>query len=52
MATELPHICPECGKIASTKEEVEEKFGWRRGNDSQSWCKECREKSRKKSETR
>lgn len=39
------HECPNCGNIASTEEEVANKFGYRmmRGiNKPQSWCRECR----------
>jgi len=37
--------CPNCGKVANDKQEVESLFGTR-NNDGykmvQSWCKECR----------
>ena len=39
--------CPDCGKTAHGKVEIEELFGYRKINDSasipQSWCHECRE---------
>ena len=37
--------CPSCNKIASTGEEIDEMFGFRRSNGKrirQSWCRECR----------
>lgn len=37
--------CPQCGKIATTYEEVRKKFGLRKvgyATDIQSWCRECR----------
>ena len=37
--------CPQCGKIATTFNEVKEHFGIRRAGhttDAQSWCRECR----------
>lgn len=44
----LPHICPQCKKIANTAVELEEKFGFRTTSPNsatnQSWCKECRSK--------
>lgn len=42
----IPHTCPKCGKVASTRKELEEFFGMRQTNTTtvtnQSWCKECR----------
>ena len=35
--------CPQCGKTAYGRSEIEEKFGYRYGGTTpQSWCKECR----------
>ena len=37
--------CPSCNEIASTNEEIDEMFGFRRSNGKrirQSWCRECR----------
>ena len=38
--------CPNCGKEATTYDEVEEEFGYRNMGDGriivQSWCKICR----------
>lgn len=37
--------CPQCGKIATTFNEVKKYFGIRRtgyNTDAQSWCRECR----------
>ena len=35
--------CPQCGKVAYGKEEIEELFGYRYdGKKPQSWCRECR----------
>ena len=37
--------CPQCGKIASTYEDVKKHFGLRKvgyATDIQSWCRECR----------
>lgn len=46
--------CPDCGKIARGKDEIEELFGYRKINDSasipQSWCRECRETVKDKDE--
>lgn len=47
---QLPHKCPNCGKVANTEAELKDKFGYRTmetspGNKvirNQSWCKECR----------
>ncbi len=45
----LPHKCPQCGKVAATYQELDDKFGFRNMNaDSmrnQSWCRDCRKKS-------
>jgi len=42
----LPHTCPNCGKVATTTEELLRDFGLRQMDKttvrSQSWCKECR----------
>lgn len=43
----MPHgeyaECPQCGKIARGRDEIEELFGYRyEGTKPQSWCKECR----------
>ena len=48
----MPHgewaTCPNCGKTAIGKEEIEEVFGYRYdGTIPQSWCKECRANERK-----
>jgi hypothetical protein len=43
----LPHKCPNCGKVATTAVELDKLFGFRTisGNaTNQSWCKECRSK--------
>ena len=44
--------CPDCGKTAHGKDEIEELFGYRKINDSasipQSWCHECREAANEK----
>ena len=37
--------CPQCGKIATTYDDVKEYFGLRQvgySTDIQSWCRECR----------
>lgn len=35
--------CPNCGKVAYGREEIEELFGYRYdGKKPQSWCRECR----------
>jgi len=38
--------CPNCGKVASSYDEVELEFGYRDMGDGriivQSWCKNCR----------
>jgi len=37
--------CPNCGKVANEKKEVELLFGYRINEGTrmvQSWCKECR----------
>lgn len=48
MSIKLPHVCPNCGKVAKTKKELEEKFGFRTVEGkkiiAQSWCKKCRTK--------
>jgi len=48
----LPHTCPNCSKVtATTKKELEEKFGKREkpeGTKNQSWCRECRKEGLKK----
>ncbi len=38
----LPHKCPNCFVTATTEQELKELFGYRRGDDKQSWCKTCR----------
>lgn len=42
----LPHKCPKCGKIATTKAELDREFGTRQTSPTtvtnQSWCKKCR----------
>lgn len=47
----MPHdeiaICPQCGKVAYGRKEIEEKFGYRNGSLPQSWCRECRSKGSK-----
>lgn len=46
--------CPDCGKTAHGKDEIEELFGCRKINDSasvpHSWCCECRETAKDKDE--
>ena len=38
--------CPQCGKIAYGRIEIEELFGYRYGGTyPQSWCRECRSSS-------
>lgn len=40
--------CPQCGKVAMSSDEIEEKFGYRYdGTKPQAWCKECRARERK-----
>lgn len=42
---QFPHQCPRCGQIASSFEEIDDKFGLRniQGRiSSQSWCRNCR----------
>lgn len=42
---QLPHKCPRCALIASSFEEIDDKFGVRniKGRiSSQSWCRNCR----------
>lgn len=34
--------CPNCDLIARGEEEIEELFGWRKGDRPQSWCRACR----------
>lgn len=38
--------CPNCGKTAHGKDEIEELFGYRNMGDGrtipQSWCRDCR----------
>lgn len=35
--------CPQCGKTAYGRTEIDELFGYRyEGTTPQSWCKECR----------
>ena len=35
--------CPQCGKMAFSKEDIDNEFGYRYGGTKpQSWCKECR----------
>jgi hypothetical protein len=45
----LPHTCPQCGKTATTTDELMEYFGLRQMDEttirSQSWCRECRSAS-------
>lgn len=45
-AINLPHQCPKCGKIATTKAELDKDFGTRQTSSTkitnQSWCKKCR----------
>ncbi|EER5061548.1 hypothetical protein ACR28B_004628 [Escherichia coli] len=39
------HICPVCGKVGSSDEEIEKFFGFRKSGDykwPQSWCRSCR----------
>ena len=42
----LPHICPRCGVVAKTAQELQEKFGYRNtpqnSATNQSWCRKCR----------
>lgn len=41
----LPHVCPKCGKKATTESELKELFGLRTkdgGLTNQSHCRECR----------
>jgi len=48
----MPYVikakCPNCGKKAKGKDEVEEKFGWRKMKSRktlpQSYCRVCRKK--------
>lgn len=44
--------CPDCGKTAHVKDEIEDLFGFRKINGSasipQSWCRECRESANEK----
>lgn len=42
--------CPNCGKTANGKGEIEQLFGWRTVNGKevpQSWCYECRSNERR-----
>lgn len=41
----LPHKCPNCGQVASSFEDADDKFGFRHmqaGILIQSWCRQCR----------
>lgn len=42
----LPYKCPKCGKIATTKAELDREFGTRQTSPTtltnQSWCKKSR----------
>lgn len=49
--TELPHVCPKTGVTATTLEEADELFGWRKVGEYddgtpkyivQSWCRKAR----------
>ena len=46
--------CPDCGKTAHGKDEIEKLFGYRTINDSasipHSWCRECRETDKENNE--
>ena len=46
--------CPDCGKTAHGKDEIEKLFGYRKINTSasipHSWCRECRETAKDKDE--
>ena len=46
--------CPDCGKTAHGKDEIEKLFGYRTITDSasipHSWCRECREINKKNNE--
>lgn len=45
MGYEEKAVCPHCGKTATGRDEIEEKFGYRDMGDGrvivQSWCREC-----------
>ena len=46
--------CPDCGKTAHGKDEIEKLFGYRTITDSasipHSWCRECRETHKENNE--
>ena len=47
----MPHDewaeCPNCGKIAWGRSEIEQEFGYRYdGTKPQSWCRSCRARER------
>ena len=51
----MPHYeeaeCPNCGKVAYGRRQIEELFGYRYdGTTPQSWCRECRSAGKKDDE--
>ena len=47
--------CPNCGKEARGKDEIDAKFGWRVVNGKtvpQSWCYVCRNEERKSAQNK